>query len=128
MGLTILWSHNIVFPIINQKNKFYSSSDSLQPDGIMPTISLTLKTHIGSFSIFNGYIKKTLRNFQRSRYNTLIPIGKNFLQGGARVGLQLFEWKIIQQLINNNTRINSVLHTHNYKPTFAPHCMKQIYS
>ena len=27
---------------------------------------------------------------------------------GANVGLQLFTWKIIQQLINNNTRINSV--------------------
>ena len=25
--------------------------------------------------------------------------------------------------INNNTTINSVLHTHNYKPTFAPSCI-----
>ena len=31
-----------------------------------------------------------------------------YIQGGARVGLQLCTWKIIQYSINNNTRINSV--------------------
>lgn len=32
-----------------------------------------------------------------------------YLQGGKRVGLQLYIWKIIQSLTNNNTWINSVL-------------------
>ena len=32
------------------------------------------------------------------------------IQGGAKIGLQLFIWKIIQLLTNNNTRINSVFH------------------
>ena len=30
------------------------------------------------------------------------------IQGGAKVGLQLFLWKITQSLIHNNTGINSV--------------------
>ena len=30
------------------------------------------------------------------------------MQGGARVGLWLFMWKRIRNLINNRTRINSV--------------------
>ena len=51
------------------------------------------------------------------------------LQHGEKVGLQLFVWKIIQQLINNNTRINCVLHTHNSKPPFVcPVFMFFIYS
>ena len=29
-----------------------------------------------------------------------------YVQGGAKVGLQMFIWKIIQSLINNDTRIN----------------------
>ena len=35
-------------------------------------------------------------------------------------GLQLVVWKIIWKVINNNTRINCVSHTHICKPTFAP--------
>ena len=49
-----------------------------------------------------------------------------YLQGGAKIGLQLFIWKIIQKLINNNTRINSVSCTQNCKPTFAPPCVTAI--
>ena len=41
------------------------------------------------------------------------------IQGGAKVGLHLFVWKIIQ-LTNNNTRINWALCTHNCKPAL-PH-------
>ena len=49
-----------------------------------------------------------------------------FIQGGAKAGLQLFLLKRIPYLINNNTRINSVLHTHNYKPTFASPCINEL--
>ena len=42
-------------------------------------------------------------------------------QGEAKVDLQFFVWKIINT--NNNTRINSVLCTHECKPTFPPLCM-----
>ena len=45
-----------------------------------------------------------------------------YIQGGAKVGLQFMQ-KIIQELINNNTRIKSVLCTYNYKPTFASLCI-----
>ena len=31
-----------------------------------------------------------------------------YTQGEAKGGLQLFKWEIIQQLVNNSTRINSV--------------------
>ena len=41
------------------------------------------------------------------------------IEGGAKVGWELFVWKIIQSLIKNK-RISSVAHIHNYKPTFAP--------
>ena len=36
------------------------------------------------------------------------------IQGWTKIGLQLFPWKI-----DNNTRLNSVLPSHNCKPTFA---------
>ena len=53
------------------------------------------------------------------------------MQGAARVGLQLFVRKIMQQLIHNKTRINSVLLNHNSKLTFATLCIlkkiKQIH-
>ena len=45
------------------------------------------------------------------------------IHGGAKVGLHLFAWKVMKSLINNKTRINSALCTHNYKPTFAPPCI-----
>ena len=40
-------------------------------------------------------------------------------QAGAKASLQLFVCKIIQKLINNNTRINSVLHTYSCSPTLV---------
>lgn len=43
-------------------------------------------------------------------------------QAGAKVGVQLFIWKVIQ-LINNKARINCVLRIHNCTPTFAPPCI-----
>ena len=46
-----------------------------------------------------------------------------FRQGGAKVGLWFFTWKIIQSLINN-VIINSVFHMHSGKPTFAPPCIR----
>ena len=46
------------------------------------------------------------------------------IQAAANVGLQLFVWKMIQ-LINNNTRINSVFYAH-WKLTFAPPCICYI--
>ena len=47
---------------------------------------------------------------------THIDIKHNKIQSRAKVYLQLFVWKIIQ-LINNNTRTNSVSHIPNCKPT-----------
>lgn len=41
-------------------------------------------------------------------------------QAGAKASLQLFLWKIVQQLTNNNTRRNSVSRTHSCTPMFAP--------
>ena len=49
------------------------------------------------------------------------------IQGGAKGGLQLFIWKIMQSLINNNTKIYYVSHAHNCKPTFAPPCIYVTY-
>lgn len=40
-------------------------------------------------------------------------------QGGANTGLQVFIWKN-DAIINNSTRINCVLRTHNRKLDFAP--------
>lgn len=37
------------------------------------------------------------------------------IQGLANVVLQLFTWKIILQLINDNIKINCVPHAENYK-------------
>ena len=45
------------------------------------------------------------------------------IQGGTKVGIQLFVWKIIKELINHNTRINCVSCTHHCKPPFAPSCI-----
>ena len=42
------------------------------------------------------------------------------LHGGAKLGLEFFVEKIMQKLINNITRINSVSCTHTSKHTFAP--------
>ena len=40
--------------------------------------------------------------------NSVRSVALSNIQGGANVGLQLFIWKIIRWLINNNTGINSV--------------------
>ena len=34
-----------------------------------------------------------------------------YIHSGAKIGLQLCVWKIIQLLISNNTRINSLVHS-----------------
>lgn len=38
----------------------------------------------------------------------------------------MFEWKILDLLINNNTRVNPVFHTYNCKFTFAPSCASKF--
>lgn len=43
------------------------------------------------------------------------------LQGGAKVGAQLFIWKVIQSSVKNNSKVNSVFPIlTTVKPTFAP--------
>lgn len=45
--------------------------------------------------------------------------------GEAKVGLNLFIWKRIQKVINNNIRIN-YLYIYNYKPTLALSCIDVV--
>ena len=57
----------------------------------------------------------------------VVLLGVMKIQGGAKVGLQLFHWKITQQLINGNIRINAafqVLPTG--QPNFAPPCILKL--
>lgn len=49
-----------------------------------------------------------------------------FNTGLGKVGLQVFVWKIIEQLINNNVRMNFISHAHNYKSAFAYPCILYV--
>ena len=49
------------------------------------------------------------------------------IQGGVKVGFQLCVWEITEELINNNTRINCVLHTYNCTFIFTPPCMLRFF-
>lgn len=50
------------------------------------------------------------------------------IESGAKVGLQVFTGKLIQQLISNNTKIHCVSGTHSCEPTFAPPCTEELSS
>ena len=70
----------------------------------------------------NAAIKTLHMSFSEYTYAFLLGI---YIQGEAKLGLQLFAVVHMENntIINNNTRINSVSHTHKYKPTFAPPCV-----
>ena len=52
--------------------------------------------------------------------------GCMYTQGWAKAGLHSCMWKTIQSLINTNTRINCVSHTHHCKPILAYPCISYL--
>ena len=62
-----------------------------------------------SFSLLSGYLHIRQRIYLPGDEDAAITTIL-YRQGGEKVGLQLFVWKIIRSLINNNTRINSAFH------------------
>ena len=85
---------------LKKKGLYWTQTlDILRPEGILEKSALI-------FSFF----RQGERNVRDCCHQHYVCV-----QDGTKIGLQLFIWKIIQQLINNNTKINCVLHTHNCK-------------
>ena len=113
LNLFLCWFpclHCLFFPTIQFPPVLKPRAGSLSPEALLPALDAGAQAH-----------SQPLVGFSLALEDSLVAVHWWVItKDGAKVGLQLVMWEITQQLINNNTRVNSVLHTHNCKPTFVP--------